>query len=236
MGKGSLLHRELHRSGRIGWLRAAVLGSDDGIVSVASLMIGVAAANASRSAILVAGVAGLVAGAMSMATGEYVSVASQRDAEHADIARERREQMTDQVGSELAELTDIYIDRGVEPTVAGTVATQLMAADPLGSHLRDELGIGESALARPTQAAVVSALSFMVGGLLPILVMLAAPSNLRAVAIAAAALLLLGFAGAAGAYAGAAPRLRAAVRVTVGGGLAMIATALIGTLIGAAGL
>jgi VIT1/CCC1 family predicted Fe2+/Mn2+ transporter len=199
-------------------------------------MIGVAAANASRSAILVAGVAGLVAGAMSMATGEYVSVASQRDAEHADIARERREQMTDHVGSELAELTDIYIDRGVEPTVAGTVATQLMAADPLGSHLRDELGIGESALARPTQAAVVSALSFMVGGLLPILVMLAAPSNLRAVTIAAAALLVLGVAGAAGAYAGAAPRLRAALRVTVGGGLAMIATALIGALIGAAGL
>jgi VIT1/CCC1 family predicted Fe2+/Mn2+ transporter len=142
---------------------------------------------------------------MSTATGEYVSVASQRDAEHADIARERREQMTDQVGSELAELTDIYIDRGVEPTVAGTVATQLMAADPLGSHLRDELGIGESALDRSTQAAVVSALSFMVGGLLPILVMLAAPSNLRAVTIAAAALLFLGFAGAAGAYAGAAP-------------------------------
>jgi vacuolar iron transporter family protein len=199
-------------------------------------MIGVAAANASRSAILVAGVAGLIAGAMSMATGEYVSVASQRDAEHGDIARERREQMTDHVGSELAELTDIYIDRGVEPAVAGTVATQLMAADPLGSHLRDELGIGESALARPTQAAVVSALSFMVGGLLPILVMLAAPSNLRAVAIAAAALLFLGVAGAAGAYAGAAPRLRAALRVTVGGGLAMIATALIGGLIGAAGL
>jgi VIT1/CCC1 family predicted Fe2+/Mn2+ transporter len=199
-------------------------------------MIGVAASNASRSAILVAGIAGLVAGAMSMATGEYVSVASQRDAEHADIARERREQMSDRVGSELAELTDIYVARGVEPTVARTVATQLMAADPLGSHLRDELGIGEGALARPAQAAVVSALSFSVGGLLPILVMLAAPSNLRAVAIAAAALVFLGIAGAAGAYAGAAPRLRAALRVTVGGGLAMTATALIGALIGAAGL
>jgi VIT1/CCC1 family predicted Fe2+/Mn2+ transporter len=219
----------------VGWLRAAVLGADDGIVSTASLLIGVAAAVASRSAVLVAGLAGLVAGAMSMAVGEYVSVSSQRDAERADITRERRQQQVDPEG-ELAELTDIYVRCGLGPALAGTVAATLMQADPLGAHLRDELGLNEQTRARPVQAALVSAASFAGGAALPLLALLLAPPAGRIAVIAASALGLLALLGAAGGRLGGATAGRAAVRVTVGGGLAMAATALIGRLVGAAGL
>jgi vacuolar iron transporter family protein len=227
--------REQHRSGRVGWLRAAVLGADDGIVSTASLMIGVAAAAASRSAILVAGLAGLVAGAMSMAAGEYVSVSSQRDAERADITRERQQQQADP-DLELAELTDIYVRRGLDEQLAGTVAATLMRADPLNAHLRDELGMTQQARARPVQAALVSAASFAAGAALPLLGLLLAPPASRIAVIAASALGLLALLGALGGRLGGAAAGRAAVRVTVGGGLAMAATALIGRLVGAADL
>jgi vacuolar iron transporter family protein len=231
----SIARQEQHRSGRVGWLRAAVLGADDGIVSTASLTIGVAAAAASRSTILVAGLAGLVAGAMSMAAGEYVSVCSQRDAERGDITRERQQQHADP-DLELAELTDIYVRRGLGPDLAGTVAATLMRTDPLGAHLRDELGMNEQARARPVQAAVVSAASFAVGAALPLLALLLAPPVGRIAAIATSALALLALLGALGGRLGGAAAGRAAVRVTVGGGLAMAATALIGRLIGAASL
>jgi vacuolar iron transporter family protein len=227
--------QEQHRSGRVGWLRAAVLGADDGIVSTASLMIGVAAAAASRSTILVAGLAGLVAGAMSMAAGEYVSVSSQRDAERADITRERQQQQADP-DLELAELTDIYVRRGLDEQLAGTVAATLMRADPLNAHLRDELGMTQQARARPVQAALVSAASFAAGAALPLLGLLLAPPASRIAVIAASALGLLALLGALGARLGGAAAGRAAVRVTVGGGLAMAATALIGRLVGAADL
>ncbi len=212
-----------------------MLGADDGIVSVASLMIGVAASNASRSAVLVAGVAGLVAGAGSMAAGEYVSVSSQRDAELADIARERREQIV-APDHELEELTQIYVQRGLDPHLAHQVAVQMHEADPLGSHLRDELGITEESRARPLQAASVSALSFATAGLVPIVAMIVSPHSLRVPVIAAAALIALALLGAIGGRLGGAPRGRAAVRVVIGGGLAMAVTALIGSIIGAAGL
>ncbi len=212
-----------------------MLGADDGIVSVASLMIGVAASNASRSAVLVAGVAGLVAGAGSMAAGEYVSVSSQRDAELADIARERREQIV-APDHELEELTQIYVQRGLDPHLAHQVAVQMHEADPLGSHLRDELGITEESRARPLQAASVSALSFATAGLVPIVAMTVSPHSLRVPVIAAAALIALALLGAIGGRLGGAPRGRAAVRVVIGGGLAMAVTALIGSIIGAAGL
>lgn len=228
-------HTERHKTSRIGWLRAAVLGADDGIVSVASLMIGVAASNAPRSAVLVAGVAGLVAGAGSMAAGEYVSVSSQRDAELADIARERREQIV-APDHELEELTQIYVQRGLDPHLAHQVAVQMHEADPLGSHLRDELGITEESRARPLQAASVSALSFATAGLVPIVAMIVSPHSLRVPVIAAAALIALALLGAIGGRLGGAPRGRAAVRVVIGGGLAMAVTALIGSIIGAAGL
>jgi len=231
----SIARQKQHRSGRVGWLRAAVLGADDGIVSTASLTIGVAAAAASRSTILVAGLAGLVAGAMSMAAGEYVSVSSQRDAERADITRERQQQ---QAGPdrELAELTDIYVRRGLGPDLAGTVAATLMRADPLGAHLRDELGMTEQGRARPVQAAAVSAASFAVGAVVPLLALLLAPPAGRIAAIATSALALLALLGALGGRVGGAAAGRAAVRVTAGGGVAMAATALIGRLVGAASL
>jgi VIT1/CCC1 family predicted Fe2+/Mn2+ transporter len=228
-------HPERHRTSRIGWLRAAILGADDGIVSVASLMSGVAATNAPRNTVLVAGLAGLVAGAGSMAAGEYVSVSSQRDAELADIARERREQIVSP-DHELEELTQIYVERGLDRALAHQVAVQMHEADPLGSHLRDELGITDESRARPLQAALVSAFSFATAGIVPILALLVAPRSGRVPVIAAAALIALGVLGAVGGRLGGAPRSRAAVRVVLGGGIAMAVTALIGSIIGAAGL
>ncbi len=229
-------HRERHFGTRGSWLRAAVLGADDGIASTASLMIGVAASLASRQAILVAGVAGLVAGALSMAAGEYVSVSSQRDAEQADILREHQELATDPSG-ELDELTEIYQRRGLEPELARRVAEQLSAAgDRLAVHMRDELGLEEATLARPFLAAVVSAASFAVLGSLPILALLAAPASIRVPAIAFVSLVGLSALGALGGYLGGAPIVRASLRVMLGGGAAMAATALIGHLLGLAGV
>lgn len=222
-------HREIHRSGRAAWLRAAVLGADDAIVSTASLMIGVAASSASKDVILVAGVAGLVAGSMSMAVGEYVSVSSQRDAERADIQREKGE-LTNQPQDELNELAMIYAKRGLDPELAMTVAKQLSAHDRLGTHMRDELGIDETTLARPLQAAWISAASFASFALLPIAALLVAPAASRIPAIAALSLVSLGGLGALGGYLGGAPLGRAALRVTIGGALAMAATAAIGLL------
>jgi vacuolar iron transporter family protein len=230
-----MAHRERHRSGRAGWLRAAVLGADDGIVSTASLVIGVAAAAGSRNAVLLAGVAGLVAGATSMAAGEYVSVSSQRDAEQADIGRERQELAADPE-LEQAELTDIYVRRGLDQPLAATVAGRLMAVDPLGSHIHDELGLQTGGLARPLQAAVVSAVSFAVGAALPLVLIVGAPISVRVPVTALAALGLLALLGAVGARLGGAPAGRAALRVTVGGGLAMGLTALIGQVVGTFGL
>ena len=227
--------RTAHRSGRAGWLRAAVLGADDGIVSTASLVIGVAASSATQSVVLVAGLAGLVAGAMSMAAGEYVSVSSQRDAERADIDLERRQQAADPA-AELQELTDIYVRRGLDRELATTVATRLTVVDPLGAHLRDELGFSQAARARPVQAAVVSGTSFAVGAAAPLLVVLLASTAIRMTVIAAATLVLLAILGAIGGRLGGAPAAPGALRVVVGGGLAMAVTALIGRLVGAVGL
>lgn len=230
-------HRERHRFARIGWLRAAVLGSDDGIVSTTALMIGVASASAARSDILVAGVAGLVAGAMSMAAGEYVSVSSQRDTERADIAKEERE-LAHEPESELRELIQIYVRRGLDPALARQVAERFMKADPLGAHLRDELGMTEETRARPWQAAFVSVASFTVGGALPVLALVLAPDGRgetgKVAVLALVALALLAISGAAGGRLGGAPTGRAALRVLVGGGLAMLLTALIGNLVGGA--
>ncbi len=223
--------REMHRSGRVGWLRAAVLGSDDAIVSTASLMIGVAAASASKRAILVAGVAGLVAGAMSMAVGEYVSVSSQRDAEQADIGREKQE-LTAEPQAELQELAMIYEKRGLEKDLAMKVAVQLSAGDRLGAHLRDELGIDQTSLARPMQAAWISAASFAFFATIPIAALLVAPASLRIPLIAVLCLVSLAALGAFGGYLGGAPLGRASLRVTLGGALAMGVTALIGRFLG----
>ena len=222
---------ETHRSGRAGWLRAAVLGADDAIVSTASLMIGVAASSASKGAILVAGVAGLVAGSMSMAVGEFVSVSSQRDAERADIEIERRE-LEGQPRAELNELASIYMHRGLDRELAMKVAEQLSARDRLGAHLRDELGIDPEALAQPLQAAWISALSFGTFATLPIAALLLAPAVLRVPAIAGLSLFSLAVLGAIGAHLGGAPRVRAALRVCIGGSLAMAVTALIGKILG----
>ena len=222
---------ERHRSGRAGWLRAAVLGSDDAIVSTASLMIGVAAASASRTAILVAGVAGLVAGAMSMAVGEYVSVSSQRDAEQADIGLETQE-LASRPDAELQELALIYVKRGLERDLALKVAEQLSAHDRLGSHMRDELGIDQSALARPLQAAWISAASFASFAVVPIVALLVSPVALRIPMIAIFSLISLAVLGAFGGHLGGAPLGRAALRVTIGGALAMTVTALIGRILG----
>ncbi|MBC7975510.1 MAG: VIT family protein [Myxococcales bacterium] len=228
-GAPQAAHPETHRSGRAPWLRAAVLGSDDAIVSTSSLMIGIAASSASPAAILVGGVAGLVAGAMSMAVGEYVSVSSQRDAEYADIDRETRE-LARQPQAELDELTAIYVKRGLDPELARRVAEQLTAHDRLGTHLRDELGIDPAALARPLQAAWISAVSFAVFAAMPIVALLVAPAVARIPAIAAISLASLAALGALGGHLGGAPRARAALRVTVGGALAMTVTAAIGML------
>ena len=211
---------EMHRSGCVGWLRAAVFGSDDAIVSTASLMIGVAPASASKGDILVAGVAGLVAGAMSMALGEYVSVSSQRDAEQADVGREK------------GELAMTYVKRGLEKDLAMKVAEQLSAHDRLGAHMRDGLGIDQSALARPLQAAWIYAASFAFFAVVPIVALLVAPAPLRIPVIAALCLLGLAALGAFGGYLGGAPLGRAALRVTLGGALAMGVTALIGRILG----
>jgi VIT1/CCC1 family predicted Fe2+/Mn2+ transporter len=224
-------HREIHRSERAGWLRAAVLGADDAIVSTASLMIGVAATSASKEAILVAGVAGLVAGSMSMAVGEYVSVSSQRDSERADVEREKGELAT-QPQDELNELAMIYANRGLDQELAMTVAKQLSAHDRLGTHMRDELGIDQTTLARPMQAAWISAASFASFALLPIAALLVAPTASRIPAIAALSLVSLGGLGALGGHLGGAPLGRAALRVTIGGALAMAVTAAIGRLFG----
>jgi vacuolar iron transporter family protein len=224
-------HGEIHRSQRAGWLRAAVLGADDAIVSTASLMIGVAASAATKDAILISGVAGLVAGSMSMAVGEYVSVSSQRDAERADIELERRE-LEGQPRAELDELTMIYVQRGLDKQLARQVAEQLSQGDRLGAHLRDELGIDPQALARPLQAAWISALSFASFATLPIAALLAAPVSLRMPAIAGLSLVSLGVLGALGARLGGAPMARAALRVCLGGGLAMAVTAAIGKILG----
>jgi VIT1/CCC1 family predicted Fe2+/Mn2+ transporter len=225
--------RERHRSGRAGWLRAAVLGSDDGIVSVSSLLIGVAASTASREAILIAGVAGLVAGSMSMAVGEYVSVSSQRDAEQADVARETRE-LAGRPRAELNELALIYEKRGLDKQLAMKVAEQLSRRDRLAAHLRDELGIDQAFLARPIQAAWVSAASFACFGLVPIVAFLIGPATLPIPAIAAVSLLALAALGALGGHLGGAPLGRAAVRVTLGGVFAMAVTAAIGRAFGVA--
>jgi VIT1/CCC1 family predicted Fe2+/Mn2+ transporter len=221
----------VHRYRRVGWLRAAILGADDGIVSTSAIMIGVAAASGGRNAIAIAGLAGLVAGAMSMAAGEFVSVSSQRDTEQADIAREIREQAT-HPELELAELTDIYVARGLEPDFAREVARRLQSADALGSHLRDELGMAEETRARPVQAALVSAASFALAGLIPLLAMLAAPAGARVAVVVAVALVLLATLGGVGARLGGASLGRGALRVVVGGGLAMAVTALVGQLFG----
>ena len=226
-------HREPHRSDRAGWLRAAVLGSDDAIVSTASLMLGVAASAASRGAILTAGVAGLVAGSISMAVGEYVSVSSQRDAERADIAREKKE-LAGNPKAELQELAAIYVKRGLDEALAMQVAVQLSARSRLGAHLKDELGIDKKTLSRPLQAAWISAVSFATFALVPVAALLVAPVALRLPAIAGLSLASLAFLGAFGGHLGGAPIARAALRVTIGGGLAMAVTAAIGRLLGVA--
>lgn len=226
-------HRETHRSDRVGWLRAGVLGAQDGIVSTASLLIGVAAAGGDHTEILVAGIAALVAGAMSMAAGEFSSVSSQRDTEVADIARETRE-LAHYPEHELEELTQIYQGRGLDRALAREVATELMQADPLGSHIRDELGLHPATMARPVQASLVSAASFGVGAGLALLTAAVAPAGARIAVIAVVTLVLLATLGVVGARLGGASALRAAIRITVGGGLAMAATALIGALVGTA--
>jgi VIT1/CCC1 family predicted Fe2+/Mn2+ transporter len=224
-------HRERHRLRRVGWLRAAVLGANDGIVSTASLLVGVAAADASHSALLTAGIAGAVAGAMSMAAGEYVSVSSQADSEQADLARERVELETDGAG-EHRELMGIYMGRGLNPTLAKQVADALMAHDALGAHARDELGITDLSMARPLQAAGASAASFACGALLPLMVAALASVPGALVAVPAAALVVLAALGAIAARAGGAAVGMAAARVTFWGALAMAATAGIGELFG----
>jgi VIT1/CCC1 family predicted Fe2+/Mn2+ transporter len=223
-------HRERHRTARIGWLRAAVLGADDGIVSTASLILGVAAAHASRSNVLLAGAAGLVAGAMSMAAGEYVSVHSQADTEKADIERERKELKTDDAG-ERKELTAIYVARGLDPALAKQVVDQLMAHDALGAHVRDELGISQVLNARPTQAALASAASFALGAALPLLVTLWTPGAQLIAWVAGTSLAFLAFLGAIAARAGGANAAVGAVRVTVWGALAMGVTTGVGALV-----
>jgi VIT1/CCC1 family predicted Fe2+/Mn2+ transporter len=222
---------EQHRSGRIGWLRAAVLGANDGIVSTSSLVIGVAAAHASRGDVLVAGVAGLAAGALSMAAGEYVSVSSQADTERADIELERRH-LAKEPEAEIEELAAIYVRRGVEPTLAREVAGQLMTHDALAAHARDELGISEHLVARPLQAAVASAAAFGVGAVLPILAVIVAPEGQMSVVVAGVSLVCLAALGALAARTGGAPALTGAARVTFWGLLAMAVTAGVGWMVG----
>jgi vacuolar iron transporter family protein len=222
-------HPERHLVARIGWLRAAVLGANDGIISTASLIVGVAAAAAKQNDVLIAGVAGLVAGAMSMAAGEYVSVSSQSDTEKADLARERRE-LNENPQAEHDELAKIYVKRGIDPTTARQVAQQLMAADPLTAHARDELGISEITTARPVQAALTSAVMFSVGAAMPLLMVVLSPANVLVPVVSAASLGFLALLGAIGAKAGGANILRATLRVTFWGALALGTTAGIGKL------
>lgn len=225
-------HRERHNTERIGWLRASVLGANDGLVSTASLIVGVAAANSPTSEILVAGVAGLMAGAMSMAAGEYVSVSSQSDTERADLDRERQE-LTDNIEFERNELAAIYVGRGLDESLARQVADQLMAHDALGAHARDELGISELTTARPVQAAFASAGSFTLGAILPLLSVLVTPRSAVIPVVVTTSIVLLAVLGALGAHAGGAPVVKAAVRVTFWGALAMAVTAGVGALFGA---
>ncbi|MET0580489.1 MAG: VIT family protein [Pseudoxanthomonas sp.] len=222
-------HREVHRSNRAGWLRASVLGANDGIVSVAGLLVGVAASGASHAVLLTTGLAGLVAGAMSMAAGEYVSVQSQADAEKADLRLEKRE-LAEDPHTELAELAHIYVRRGLTPELAHQVAEQLMAHDALGAHARDELGITDTLRARPVQAALASASAFTAGAALPIVAVLLAPAGSVAPVTIAVTLVSLFFSGALAAYAGGAPMLRGALRVGFWGAMAMAASYLIGNL------
>jgi VIT1/CCC1 family predicted Fe2+/Mn2+ transporter len=227
-------HRETHRTDRVGWLRAAVLGANDGIVSTASLIIGVASAHASRSSVLVAGVAGLVAGAMSMAAGEFVSVSSQADTERADLERERHELAT-QPEAEHAELVKIYMSRGMDRALAEQVAAQLMRHDALGVHAREELGITEALRARPLQAALASAASFAVGATVPLLTGVLSPSSHLAVLVAGASLVLLALLGGLAAHVGGARIWVGAARVTLWSALAMGVTAAAGALFGGSG-
>ena len=232
LGK-STVHIERHRTQRIGWLRAAVLGANDGIVSTASLVVGVAAASANRGDVLVAGVAGLVAGAMSMAAGEYVSVSSQSDTERADLAKEASE-LAESPDLELRELQAIYVDRGIDADLARRVAEQLTATNALRAHARDELGISEIHQARPVQAALASAGSFAVGAALPLLAAALAPENGIVVLVGATSLVFLAVLGGLAAQAGGAGRARGAVRVALWGALAMGVTAIVGRLVGTA--
>ena len=227
----SRLHRENHLVERIGWLRAAVLGANDGIISTASLILGVASAAASRNDILLTGVAGLVAGAMSMAAGEYVSVSSQSDTEHADLAREKRELADDPV-FEREELAQVYVARGVEEGLAREVAKQLMVKDALGAHARDELGISAITTARPVQAALASATTFSVGAAAPLVLVLVSPSNALIPIVSVGSLLFLSLLGAIGAKAGGAGLLKPTIRVTFWGAFAMGLTAGIGAVFG----
>ena len=224
-------HAEYHLVERIGWLRAAVLGANDGILSTASLIVGVAAAAATKNEVLVAGIAGLVAGAMSMATGEYVSVSSQSDTERADLARERKE-LNENVAFEKEELAQIYVKRGLDLPLARQVAEQLMAKDALTAHARDELGISDTTAARPVQAAFTSALTFSVGAALPLVAASLSPLRVVVPIVAAASLAFLALLGAIGARAGGANVLRATVRVLFWGALAMALTAGIGKVFG----
>jgi VIT1/CCC1 family predicted Fe2+/Mn2+ transporter len=226
-----LPHREIHMVRRIGWLRAAVLGANDGLVSTASLVVGVAAAGSGKPDILIAGLAGLVAGAMSMAAGEYVSVSSQADAERADLARETRE-LAETPEAELEELTRIYVERGLDLELAEKVALQLTERDALGSHAREELGISEIVTARPIQAALVSALTFAIGAVFPLIIALVAPERQIAIVVAASTIIGLAALGGLGASAGGAGIVRGAVRVAFWGALAMAATAAVGALFG----
>lgn len=225
-------HLEWHRTDRIGWLRAAVLGANDGIVSTASLIVGVAAAHAASHEILVAGVAGLVAGAMSMAAGEYVSVSSQADTERADLARERKELATNQAG-ELNELAAIYVQRGLDLALAKQVAEKLTAHGALAAHARDELGITEALSARPVQAALASAGTFAVGAAMPLLTVVIAPDSYLITLVSVASLVFLAILGGLAAFAGGASAARGAIRVTFWGALAMALTAGVGALFGA---
>jgi VIT1/CCC1 family predicted Fe2+/Mn2+ transporter len=224
-------HRELHRTRHIGWLRAAVLGANDGLISTSSLVVGVAAAQTARDPIVITAVAGLVAGALSMAAGEYVSVSSQADTEGADLARERGE-LADAPDLERAELARIYVGRGLTPELAGQVADQLMAHDALGAHARDELGMSEATRARPIQAALASAAAFAAGAALPLLLVLFLPVAVFTPAIVGSSLVLLLALGAVAARLGGAPVVRGAARVAFWGAVAMGCTALVGRLFG----
>ena len=229
----AIRHKEHHKTSRVGWLRASVLGANDGIVSTASLIVGVAAAGSTPDAIVLSGVAGLVAGAMSMAAGEYVSVHSQADAEKADLTVEKQE-LRDEPEAELRELAGIYVKRGLEPALARQVAEQLTAKDALAAHARDELGITEIAEARPIQAALSSAASFTVGAALPLAVVFAAPRAQLVIAVSVASLVFLALLGGLAARAGGANAVTGAVRVTFWGALALAVTAGIGKMIGVA--